>query len=74
MGFIFGLTFISQTGYSTTMKNIEEFATLKALGATTAEILQEHELFRRAVAPAIRSLMSGQMRLSRTFGRRGATR
>jgi hypothetical protein len=58
MSFMIGLTLISQTSYSTTMKNIEEFATLKALGATTAEILQGHELFPRAVVPAIRSLMS----------------
>jgi putative ABC transport system permease protein len=40
MGFIIGLTLVSQAIYSTTMENIEEFATLKALGATSAYIVR----------------------------------
>lgn len=38
LGFIIGLLIVSQTIYSATMENIEEFATLKALGATRAFI------------------------------------
>lgn len=34
LGFFVGLTVVSQAIYSTTMEHIEEFATLKALGAT----------------------------------------
>src|SRR5579885_1168377 len=33
LGFLVGLVVVSQTIYATTMENIEEFATLKALGA-----------------------------------------
>jgi putative ABC transport system permease protein len=33
LGFLVGLVVVSQTMYATTMENIEEFATLKALGA-----------------------------------------
>lgn len=33
LGFLIGLVVVSQTIYATTMENIEEFATLKALGA-----------------------------------------
>jgi putative ABC transport system permease protein len=33
LGFLVGLVIVSQTIYATTMENIEEFATLKALGA-----------------------------------------
>jgi putative ABC transport system permease protein len=40
MGFIIGLTLVSQAIYSTTMENIEEFATLKAIGATSAYIVR----------------------------------
>ena len=35
LGFIIGVLVVSQTMYATTMENIEEFATLKALGAST---------------------------------------
>lgn len=35
LGFIIGVLVVSQTMYATTMENIEEFATLKALGAKT---------------------------------------
>jgi putative ABC transport system permease protein len=34
LGFLIGLVIVSQTIYATTMENVEEFATLKALGAT----------------------------------------
>ncbi len=34
LGFFIGLTIVSQSTYATTMENIEEFATLKAIGAT----------------------------------------
>ena len=34
LGFLIGLMVVSQTIYATTMENLEEFATLKALGAT----------------------------------------
>ncbi len=34
LGFLVGLVVVSQTIYSTTMDNLEEFATLKALGAS----------------------------------------
>jgi putative ABC transport system permease protein len=34
LGFLVGLVVVSQTIYATTMENIEEFATLKAIGAT----------------------------------------
>jgi putative ABC transport system permease protein len=38
LGFLIGLTIVSQAIYATTMENIEEFATLKALGATNGFI------------------------------------
>src|SRR2546430_11176319 len=34
LGFLIGLVVVSQTIYASTMENIEEYATLKALGAT----------------------------------------
>ena len=34
LGFLIGLAIISQTTYATTMENIEEYATLKAMGAS----------------------------------------
>jgi putative ABC transport system permease protein len=34
LGFLVGLVIVSQTIYSTTMDNLEEFATLKAIGAS----------------------------------------
>jgi putative ABC transport system permease protein len=40
LGFFVGLTIVSQAIYSTTMEHIEEFATLKALGATTGYIVR----------------------------------
>lgn len=40
MGFVIGLAVVSQAIYSNTMEHIEEFATLKALGATPAYILR----------------------------------
>jgi putative ABC transport system permease protein len=36
LGFLIGLVVVSQTIYANTMENIEEFATLKALGASQA--------------------------------------
>jgi putative ABC transport system permease protein len=35
LGFIVGVLIVSQTVYATTMENLEEFATLKALGASS---------------------------------------
>jgi putative ABC transport system permease protein len=40
LGFFVGLTIVSQAIYSTTMEHIEEFATLKALGATPGYIVR----------------------------------
>jgi len=40
LGFVVGVLIVSQTVYATTMENIEEFATLKALGATPSYILR----------------------------------
>lgn len=40
LGFFVGLTVVSQAIYSTTMEHIEEFATLKALGATPGYIVR----------------------------------
>jgi putative ABC transport system permease protein len=34
LGFVIGLVIVSQTTYATTMENLEEYATLKALGAS----------------------------------------
>ena len=34
LGFLIGMVVVSQTIYATTMENIEEFATLKAMGAS----------------------------------------
>lgn len=39
LGFLVGLVVVSQTIYSTTMDNLEEFATLKALGAPRRYVL-----------------------------------
>jgi len=36
LGFLIGLVVVSQTIYANTMENIEEYATLKALGASQA--------------------------------------
>jgi len=40
LGFLIGMMVISQTVYATTMDNIEEFATLKAIGATRSFIVR----------------------------------
>ena len=40
LGFLIGLVVVSQTIYATTMENIEEFATLKALGASRWFVLR----------------------------------
>lgn len=40
LGFFVGLTIVSQAIYSTTMEHIEEFATLKALGAKSGYIVR----------------------------------
>jgi putative ABC transport system permease protein len=50
LGFLVGLVIVSQNIYATTMENIEEFATLKAIGASRAYI-------RRVVL--IQALVSG---------------
>jgi putative ABC transport system permease protein len=55
MGFIIGLTLVSQAIYSTTMENIEEFATLKAIGATSAYIV------RVIVAQAVMAGLAGYL-------------
>ncbi len=39
LGFLVGVLIVSQTVYATTLENIEEFATLKALGATRLYIV-----------------------------------
>src|SRR5262245_21023840 len=38
LGFVVGMVIVSQTIYATTMENIEEFATLKAIGASRGYI------------------------------------
>jgi len=40
LGFIVGMVIVSQTIYATTMENLEEFATLKAMGALRRYILR----------------------------------
>lgn len=40
LGFLIGLAVVSQAMYATTMENIEEFATLKALGATGGFVMR----------------------------------
>lgn len=40
LGFIVGVLIVSQTVYATTMENLEEFATLKALGASTFFVIR----------------------------------
>src|SRR5205814_10374046 len=40
LGFLIGLVVVSQTIYANTMENIEEYATLKALGASGAFVSQ----------------------------------
>ena len=40
LGFIIGLAIVSQATYATTMEHIEEFATLKALGATHGFVIR----------------------------------
>ena len=40
LGFIIGLAVVSQAIYATTMENIEEFATLKALGASNGFVIR----------------------------------
>jgi putative ABC transport system permease protein len=40
LGFLVGLAIVSQSIYATTMENIEEFATLKALGASHGFIIR----------------------------------
>ncbi|HLG99468.1 MAG TPA: ABC transporter permease [Bryobacteraceae bacterium] len=40
LGFLIGLAVVSQAMYATTMENIEEFATLKALGATRGFVMR----------------------------------
>lgn len=40
LGFLVGLAIVSQSIYATTMENIEEFATLKAIGASNAFIIR----------------------------------
>ena len=50
LGFIVGALIVSQTVYATTMENIEEFATLKALGASRLFIVR---------TVAVQALVSG---------------
>lgn len=40
LGFVVGVLIVSQTVYATTMENLEEFATLKALGASSFYIVR----------------------------------
>lgn len=40
LGFVIGVVIVSQSMYATTMENLDEFATLKAMGASRAFILR----------------------------------
>ena len=40
LGFLIGLVVVSQATYATTMENIEEFATLRALGASSVFVIR----------------------------------
>jgi putative ABC transport system permease protein len=40
LGFLIGMLVVSQTVYATTMENIEEFATLKAIGASPGFVIR----------------------------------
>jgi putative ABC transport system permease protein len=53
LGFVVGVLIVSQTVYATTMENLEEFATLKALGASSLYIM------RIVVAQALAAVLLG---------------
>lgn len=57
LGFLVGVLIVSQTVYATTLENIEEFATLKALGATRTYIIGVVAL--QALASAILGCAAG---------------
>ena len=40
LGFLIGVAIVSQNMYSTTMENLEEFATLRAMGGSAAFIIR----------------------------------
>ena len=71
LGFLVGVLIISQTTYATTMENIEEFATLKALGASSLFVARL--VWTQAVISAILGAAVGiavaypAMRLAREF-------
>jgi len=56
LGFLIGLVVVSQTIYANTMENIEEYATLKALGASqgfVAQIVVAQALICGAIGSAV---------------------
>jgi putative ABC transport system permease protein len=55
LGFLIGLVVVSQTIYSTTMDNLEEFATLKAIGASRGYV-QRVVLMQSLVSGTVGSL------------------
>ena len=57
LGFLIGLAVVSQAVYATTMENIEEFATLKAVGATHAFVMKV--IVSQAVACGIAGYLVG---------------
>src|SRR4029077_20839950 len=57
LGFFIGLAVVSQAIYATTMEHIEEFATLKALGATNWFVLRV--IVAQAVACGIAGYLLG---------------
>lgn len=59
LGFLVGVLIVSQTVYATTLENIEEFATLKALGATRLYIVRIVAL--QALASAVLGCAAGML-------------
>ena len=59
LGFIVGVLIVSQTVYATTMENIEEFATLKALGATRFFVMRI--VAAQALASAVLGCAAGML-------------
>ena len=69
LGFIVGTVIVSQTIYATTMENLEEFATLKALGASRWTV-QRTVLFQALTSGAVGAVLG----LALTFPAVGITR
>jgi putative ABC transport system permease protein len=59
LGFVVGVLVVSQTVYATTMEHIEEFATLKALGASSAQVAAM--VVAQAIAGTVCGLVLGVM-------------